>query len=144
MSDHDDVVARISEAYEKKGFRVQTRGNNLPQGSRRVEAIYRPDLLVKNPSDGQIAWIVEVETGDAGKSVIGAATLADICMGIEMERGRQRESPSLLFIFYRPSANLKLAEKRLVELTRQNRIKHLRDILLLTEKEGLEKIRQPN
>jgi len=25
MSDHDDVVAKISEAYEKRGFQVQNR-----------------------------------------------------------------------------------------------------------------------
>jgi len=143
MSDHDDVVAKISEAYEKRGFQVQNRRNNLPQGSRRVEAIYRPDLLVKSQSSGQIACIVEVETSaQAGKSIAGAAILADVCIEIEKERGRQQKSPKLIFVFYRPSANLKLAEKRLIELTRYNRIKCLEEILFLSEKGALEKISQ--
>lgn len=70
MSDHDNAVARISAAYEKKGFRVQDRGNNLPYGSRRNEAIYRRDLLVKDPVSHQIVHTVEVETSDAGKAVV--------------------------------------------------------------------------
>jgi hypothetical protein len=73
MSDHDDAVARIAAAYEKRGFRVQSRGNNLPHGSKRDEAIYRPDLLIKDPTSDQIVRIVEVETSDAVKAVVGAA-----------------------------------------------------------------------
>jgi len=130
--DHDDVVARISAEYEKRGFQVHSRRNNLPSGSKRNEAIYRPDLLVKD-SGGQIVRIVEVETSDAGKAVVGAAVLADVCMGIEMENGRQKRKPTLVFIFYLKSANLELGKKRLEHLTRQNRIRHLADVLLTTE-----------
>jgi hypothetical protein len=138
MSDHNDVVARISQAYVERGFRVQTKGNNLPQGSHRDEAIYRPDLLVRDRTDGQILLIVEVETSDAGKSVVGAAVLADVCMGIEIEGERQRKSPSLLFVFYRPSAHLDLAKKRLAQLRQQNRINHLAEIHVMTENDALE------
>jgi hypothetical protein len=138
MSDHNNVVAGISAAYEKKGFRVQSRGNNLPQGSNRNEAIYRPDLVVRNPASHQIVHIVEVETGDAGKAVVGAAVLADICMGIEIEKGRQQKKPTLIFVFYEQSANLQLGKKRLTQLARQNRIRHLADVLIRSEKEALE------
>jgi len=34
MSDHNNVVARISAAYEKKGFRFQSRADNLLHGSK--------------------------------------------------------------------------------------------------------------
>lgn len=77
----------------------------MPTGSSRSQAIYRPDILVKD-EDGQIAWIVEVETSDAGKAVAGAAILADICMEIEKTGPKQRKNPKLLFVFYNPSANL--------------------------------------
>jgi len=142
LSDHDSVVARISAAYEKKGFRVKSRGNNLPYGSKRIDAIYRPDLLIKEPANHQIVNIVEVETSEAGKTVVGAAVLADTCMQIEIEKGRQQEKPTLIFIFYRQSANLKLGKKRIAQLTRQNRIRHLTDVLIMTEKEVLKEIPQ--
>jgi len=137
MSDQNDVVTRISRAFEEKGFVVQSRGNNLPRGSTRKTAIYRPDLLVRKERNGSVRWIVEVETSEAGKSVVGAATLADICMEIDCG-----DRPNLLFVFYRSSANLQLAEKRLKHLVRQRRVKHLRDIIVLTEKDAIEKIRQ--
>jgi hypothetical protein len=44
MSDHDNAASRISAAYEKKGFRVQSRGSNLLYGAKRNEAIYRPNM----------------------------------------------------------------------------------------------------
>lgn len=96
---------------------------------------------MRNPTNGQISWIVEVETSDPGKSVVGAAILAAICMEIDMERGRQQGRPNLLFVFYRPSANLQLAEKKLKELAHHNRVSFLGEILSLTEKQALEKIR---
>lgn len=142
MSDHDNAVARISAAYQKKGFRVQNRGNNLPYGSKRNDAIYRPDLLVKDPASHQIVHMIEVETGDAGKAVVGAAVLADICMEMEIEKGRQQKKPTLTFVFYRHSANLELGKKRLEQLTGQNRIGHLTEVMIRTEKEALEEIRQ--
>jgi hypothetical protein len=68
VSGHNAVVAKISNEFSKRGWRVQVQGNNLRTGSSRSQAIYRPDILVKD-EDGQIAWIVEVETSDAGKAV---------------------------------------------------------------------------
>lgn len=114
----------------------------MPCGSKRNEAIYRPDLLVKDPASHQIVHIVEVETGDAGKAVVGATVLADTCMEIELEKERQRQKPTLIFVFYRQSANLELGKKRLAQLTRQNRIRHLANVMISTEKDALEEIRQ--
>jgi hypothetical protein len=140
MSDHDVVVSRIKEAFQKKGFPVQTEGNNLPHGAKLTEAIYRPDMIVRSKGSDDVAWIVEVETSEAGKSVVGAAVLADVCMQIETERGRQRERPNLLFIFHRPSANLQLAEKRFEQLKRQHRLEHLAGVSILTERQAVEEI----
>lgn len=105
------------------------------------EAIYRPDLLVIDPTNGQIVWIVEVETSDPGKSIVGAAVLADICMTIENEKGHQPTKPHLLFVFYRSLANLDLAEKKLAQLRQQNRIRQLAEVLALTEKDALKVVR---
>jgi hypothetical protein len=140
MSPHDAVVTRIREAFEKKGFLVQIRGNNLPVDSDRSEAIYRPDLLVKRQSNKNIAWIIEVETGDPGKSVVGAAILADVCMEMEIERGQQHKKPGLVFIFYQASANLNLAHKRIRQLIARRRVNNLGEIKILTEKKALSEI----
>jgi len=140
-SNHEDAVARISREFQKKGYSVQTRGNNLPTKSRRSAAIYRPDLLVRKGD--QLVWIVEVETSEAGKAVVGAAILADICMEIERQKGEQVAKPNLLFIFYRGTPNLGLATKRLPKL--MTRISHLGDIRALTEAQAvLEISKMPN
>ena len=141
MSDHDVVVGRIKTAFEEKGYRVQIRGNNLPQGSGRREAIYRPDMLVRSQVRPDILWIVEVETGQAGKSVVGAAALADVCMQIETESGKQQGQPTLIFVFYRASVRLQLAEKRIRKLKEQRRLRFVGDAKVLTENEALAKIR---
>lgn len=138
MTEHDETVASISKEFKRRGFRVHTRLNNLPTDATRSEAIYRPDILVSNPKDGQIVWIVEVETSEAGKAVVGAAALADICMEKEMAKGLQKVKPKLLFVFYRTSANLELAVKRLTAL--EPKTTHLRDIAALNEREALLKI----
>lgn len=135
---HEDAVARISREFEKKGYSVQSRGNNLPTKSRRSGSIYRPDLLVRK--NGQIVWIVEVETSEAGKAVVGAAALADVCMEIEKQKGQQVVNPYLLFVFYRTTANLELATKRLTAL--KSRISHLEDTLALNEDDAIRKISQ--
>jgi hypothetical protein len=143
MSRHDAVVAKISNQFRKKGWWVQVRGNNLPSGSSRSQAIYRPDILVTD-GDGQIAWIVEVETSDAGKGVAGAVILADACIEIERAGPKQRENPKLLFVFYNPSANLELAPKRLKPL--EHRIEHMKIVKPMTEREAMEtiwKLREP-
>jgi hypothetical protein len=137
MSDHNAIVAKLSNEFRKKGWRIQVRGNNLPTGSRRSQVIYRPDILVRD-EDGQIAWIVEVETSDAGKAVAGTAILADICMGMEKTESKQRENPRLLFVFYNPSANLELAKKRLKPL--ENRIKNVKIVKPMTERKAIETI----
>jgi hypothetical protein len=121
MSDHEDVVQKIFNAFSRQGFTVQRRGNNLPKGSGRLNAIYRPDMMIRGGEDQDIIWLVEVETSQAGKSVVGAMVLADACMEKEIESGQQKEKPSMMFIFYRASANLQLAEKRSEALKQQRR-----------------------
>jgi hypothetical protein len=75
MSDHEAVVDKIKQALEEKGFQVQVRGNNLPIGSIRAEAIYRPDMLVRSKGNDDIAWIVEIETSEAGSKAYSSLTL---------------------------------------------------------------------
>jgi len=113
MSDHNDVVEKLSTQFKRKGFSAQTHGNNLPPGAGREGSIYRPDIIVRN-TDGEIVWLVEVESGsgEGGKAMAGAALLADVCM----ERMNVRGKPKLLFVFHRPDSNLQLAEKRLLAL----------------------------
>ena len=139
MSDHEDAVQRISEAFSGRRFHVQTRGNNLPEHSRRDDAIYRPDLIVRREKGGHIAWLVEVETSEAGKSVVGATILADICVE-EVEKQDQRDRPGIMFIFYKTSTNLQLANKRLKALERSGKISHLGRVVCLHEKAALKEI----
>lgn len=142
MSEHEDVVKRISNAFSNQGFQVQIRGNNLPKGSKRFEAIYRPDLIVRSKHSKDIVWLVEVETSRAGKSIVGAAILADICIEKEIKSRRQRKKSAIIFVFYRKSSNLQLAEKRLKELTRLRKVSHLKPILVLYEMNALKKIKE--
>jgi Holliday junction resolvase-like predicted endonuclease len=102
--EHNRVVEQLAAQFEKKGYKAQTRNNNLPTEAGRGDAIYRPDIIVRK-SDGEIVWLVEVETSEAGKAVAGAAILADICM----QKMNVRDRPKPLFVFYRPSANLILS-----------------------------------
>ena len=133
MSDHNEVVGRISKQFEKKGFQVQTRENNLPTGAGRIDALYRPDIIVRN-REGQIVWLVEVETSEGGKAVAGAAILADICM----EKMNIKSRPKLLFVFYRSSTKPQLAEKRLLQLV--GRTNYLAQIQPVTMKQALDMI----
>jgi len=104
-------VEKLAAQFEQKGLRAQTRENNLPIGANRDEAIYRPDVIVRN-RENEIVWLVEVETSEGGKAVAGAAILADICM----EKMNVQNKPKVLFVFYRSGSNLELAEKRLKPL----------------------------
>lgn len=75
-----------------------------------------------------------METSEGGKAVAGAAILADICMEKMNVKGR----PKLLFVFYRPRSNLKLAEKRLSAIG--SRIKYLEMSRPLSETVALKQI----
>jgi len=97
-------------------------------------------MLVRRPGNENIAWIVEVETSQAGKSIAGAAVLADVCLRIEKQQGRQKGKPDLLFVFYRPSAKFQLARKRLEPLVENQVIEHLNEIKIMSKKRVLEEI----
>jgi hypothetical protein len=133
LSDHNDIVEKLAQQFTKRGFKPQTKENNLPTGAGRDETIYRPDIIVRN-SDGEIIWMVEVETSEGGKAIVGAAVLADVCM----DKMSVRNKPKLLFVFYRSEANLKLAEKRLLAL--KGRITNVELMSPLSEKRALEQI----
>jgi len=139
LIDHDNVVARIADEFANKGYKVQRTGNNLPTKSERDQTIYRPDLLVRDPKNNDILWIVEVETSEGSKAVVGAALLADICMEIEKNRDRQHGDPKLRFIFYGKDAKVhsKLAEKKFDAI--RDRIQ-LKDIKAKIEVEALQEI----
>jgi len=66
--------------------------------------------------------------------------LADICMEKERAKGLQKANPKLLFVFYRTSANLELAVKRLTAL--KPKITHLSEIAALTERKAFLRISQ--
>jgi len=94
MSRHDDVVKSI-EAEFARVFRVSTRNNNLPKFNgvaHRDKGIYRPDIILREKRNGEITHIIEVETSKAGKSVVGAAILADYCIADHISRGENDQS----------------------------------------------------
>ena len=151
----DAKQPRKGEVMQKMNLlrEMQTKGVWLVDAS--IAALYYPrnnPIRVPNelihesfrkfvwPKNNEILWIVEVETGNAGKAVAGAVVLADICMQIEKERSVQREKPKLLFIFYAPTVNMKLATKRLDAM--KSRITHLQSVEALTEREALQEISQ--
>jgi hypothetical protein len=79
-----------------------------------------------------------VETGETGKAVVSAAVLADICIEVETRKGRQQVKPKLLFVFFRSSTKLQLAEKRLLQLV--GRTNYLGQIEPVTMNQALEMI----
>lgn len=64
MSRHADMVRRIESEFAGV-FRVSTRNNNLPKfkgKAYREKSVYRPDILFRDKSSGEITHIIEVET----------------------------------------------------------------------------------
>ena len=146
MSRHDDVVKRI-EAEFARAFRVSTRNNNLPKFNgvaHRGKSIYRPDIIFRGKSNGEITHIIEVETSKAGKSVVGAAVLANYCIGDHISRRKDNQSsaPHMIFVFLGEKPRIELAQKRLSRIQEEGYLRHLKQpILICREREAIEKIR---
>ncbi len=99
-------------------------------------------MIVRKKKDEDITWLVEVETSAAGKAFAGAIISADVCMNIMIEKRKQRQKPGIMFIFYRPKANLELANKRLEALTQKSKISHLEPIWIMNEETALKRINE--
>lgn len=143
MSRHNDMVRRIESKFADISG-VSIRNNNLPKlkgKAHREKSVYRPDIIFRDKSSGEITHIIEVETSRAGKSVVGAAILADYCIGEHMKSGEQSHSPYLVFVFLGEAPRIELAKKRINRIHREDYLKHLRKpILICSEMEAVEKI----
>ena len=145
MSRHDDVVKRIETEFAD-AFRVSTRNNNLPKFNgvaHRDKSVYRPDIIFRDKRNGEITYIIEVETSKAGKSVVGAAILADYCIADHISRGENNQSsvPHLVFVFLGEKPRIELAQKRLNRIQEGGYLRHLKQpILICREGEAPEKI----
>ncbi len=138
---HKDAQNELAEKFRKKlgdEDKVSTKGNNLPISPQkgkptRKEAVYRPDIIVRD-NEENIRYIVEVETSDrGGKTVAGAAILADYCIDKHMQSSNNK--PQLLFVIL--EGNLELAKKRISAI--ENWIRHLK-IEVCTKEEAMKKI----
>lgn len=134
------MVAKLQALLEQRGFEVQTTHTGLPlehltEHASRHGAIYDPDMIARK--NGEITHIVEIESSEAGRSVIGAALLADYCIQYHKENGMQRRNPYLVFAILGEQASTKLTGKRLARLE-----KHFANlqIRLYSEREAAEKL----
>lgn len=100
---HPKIVRDFVDKFEKKFYKVTSAKNNLPimENGRptQKDSIYRPDILVYD-KNLNITHILEIETKDGGKSMIGAIFLADACMTKHIEQKIQdsKIKPDLIFI----------------------------------------------
>lgn len=103
-SKHKENVIEFVGKLKTKFQKVTANKNNLPivkdvNKPTQKESIYRPDILVKD-INGNITHILEIETGDGGKSMVGAIFLADACISKHIEAGIQnsRIKSDLIFV----------------------------------------------
>ena len=123
--EHEEAVLEISERF-KDSYEVSTRGNNLPRPLR-DEAVYRPDIIVRDNETKEIMYIVEVETSDkSGKSLVGSTILADYCVGVESPKNK----PTLIFVFLGRNPSIHLASKRIERITTY--LKHIQKPLVFS------------
>ena len=123
--EHEEAVLEISESF-KDSYKVSTRRNNLPRPLR-DEAVYRPDIIVRDNETKEIMYIIEVETSDkSGKSIVGATILADYCVGVESPKTK----PTLIFVFLGRNPSIHLASKRIERITTY--LKHIRKPLVFS------------
>jgi hypothetical protein len=100
---HNETVKEFVEKLKHKYHNVSDDKNNLPltEGykSTRKGSIYRPDILVKDINNN-ITHIIEIESGDGGKSMIGALFLADACISLNIKTKCQDSNvmPELIFV----------------------------------------------
>ena len=134
------MLAKLQALFQQKGYDVQITHTGLPleqfteHGSRHG-AIYDPDIIARK--NDEITHIVEIESSEAGRSVIGAALLADYCIQHHKENGMQHSNPYLIFVILGEQASTKLTGKRLAGLA-----KHFTNlkIKLYSEREATDRL----
>lgn len=133
-----EFVTKLKQKYHEEYY-ISDKKNNLPltQDSKttREDSIYRPDILVKDKK-GNIIYIIEIETQDGGKSLIGALFLANACISKHIELKLQDsniETPKLVFVIL---GNKNNATKRIDAIKPQlDNITHL-DYYFCTKEEA--------
>ncbi len=134
---HKENVIEFVNKLQQKYPNVSDNKNTLPltEGGTtlREYSIYRPDILVKDINNN-ITHIIEIETQDGGKSMIGALFLADACISQNIKAKLQDSSimPELIFVIL---GNILNAHKRIKAVEfHLKRISHIK-YRLCTKKE---------
>ncbi|MCZ7402001.1 MAG: hypothetical protein O8C61_07245 [Candidatus Methanoperedens sp.] len=101
--EHHGNLLDFASKLEQKSHKVSKNNNNLPLNNNRIAtqktSIYRPDIIVYDEND-DITHILEIETGDGGKSMVGAIFLADSCISSHIRNEIQDSTikPHLIFL----------------------------------------------
>ncbi|MBU4038081.1 MAG: hypothetical protein KKA35_16795 [Proteobacteria bacterium] len=124
---HPETIRDFVDKLEKKYHKVTSAKNNLPimENGRPTQkgSIYRPDILVFDKNEN-ITHILEIETGDGGKSMVGAIFLADASINKHIEQKIQdsKIKPDLIFIILGNKYN---AIKRIEAVKPYLNLKHI-------------------
>ncbi len=100
---HQENIMDFASKLKNKSNNVTTNKNNLPLTddlkATQKTSIYRPDIIVYD-NNKNITHIIEIETRDGGKSMVGAIFLADSCISTHVEKGFQDSTvkPNLIFV----------------------------------------------
>lgn len=147
-SQKSDVIG-IAKILQRKFCKVTMEGdgngnsNNLPiiNGIRptRSTSLYRPEIIVYD-KDNNITHIWEIESGDGGKSMLGAIFLADACISMHLKDGIQSSQikPELIFVIL---GNRDNAMKRIDAIQPYLKtVKHIK-IKIYTQKEAYDSLK---
>lgn len=103
VESHSESIRDFASKLKNISNNVTTNNNNLPltDGLKATQktSIYRPDIIVSD-NNKNITHIIEIETGDGGKSMVGAIFLADTCISTHIKQKIQGSNikPNLIFI----------------------------------------------
>lgn len=147
MTSQKPDVIKIARILKRKFPKVTTEGegqgnsNNLPiiNGMRptRPTSLYRPEIIAYD-KDNNITHIWEIESGDGGKSMIGAIFLADACISMHIKDGIQNSNikPELIFMILGNKDN---AMKRINAI--QPYLKTVKHIKIYTQTEAYDSLK---
>jgi len=123
---HKNLQRKIKECY-REGYEVLSE-KYLPNGSKHW---YRPDVILRNKKDNEIAHIYEIEGDPVRKALAGAIILADCCLA-ELN---QKSKPILTFVVYAEKGKQQIGDfKKRVSILKK-RCQCLRKINVKDEKE---------
>jgi hypothetical protein len=107
---------------------------NLPV-KKRGEAIYQPDIVAFNKQNGEVMYIIEVQTANVRKSIAGATILAEVCMSML----NQPTKPSLFFVVKDKSGGRELMKLnfRVRKIMESLKKSHLKEAKLLKKTDFL-------